>query len=54
MKRIKKRITPKEQSIIRKVKNVQKHLNIAKATHGHESNVHVEKAGKLIKKYGFK
>ena len=51
---IKKQITKKQQSTLKKVSNVQKHLTIAKATSGYESQVHIEKAGKLIKKYGFK
>lgn len=33
-------------------KNVQKHLRIARATTGHEKEVHLAKAKKLSKKYG--
>lgn len=47
-------LTPKQQSLKKKINNVQKHLTIAKATQGSESQGHIEKAGKLIEKYGFK
>lgn len=37
-----------------KVRNVEKHLRIARACHDlHEREVHIEKAEKLIKRYGF-
>ncbi len=54
MRVLKKRIKPEDQSLQKKIKNVQKHLRIAKAAKGIESQTHVEKAGKLIEKYGFK
>lgn len=41
----------KTESKIRQAKNVLKHVRIAKATTGHEHNVHVKKAMKLHKKY---
>lgn len=53
IKIIKKRLSPEEQSIKTKIKNVQRHLRIASASKGYESEVHIKKAGKLIKKYGF-
>lgn len=34
------------------IRNVEKHLRIADATTGHESDVHNSKAVKLAKRYG--
>lgn len=36
---------------IRRQKNVNKHLRIARATTGHESRVHMQKAETLLSKY---
>lgn len=48
-----KTIERKKQSTMKKIANVQKHLRIANATSGDEAMLHIEKAGKLIEKYGF-
>lgn len=36
---------------IRRQKNVNKHLRIARATTGHESRVHMQRAETLLSKY---
>lgn len=36
---------------IRRQKNVNKHLRLARATTGHESRVHMQKAETLLSKY---
>lgn len=37
----------------KKERNIDKHLRIAKATKGHEREVHINKAEKLKVKYSF-
>jgi hypothetical protein len=39
------------QSAIKKQKNIEKHLRIAKATKGHEQQVHINKVIKLSQRY---
>jgi len=41
----------KEQSVATKNKNIQKHLRIAEATTGHQKEVHLQKAERLVEKY---
>lgn len=41
------------QSLKRKIQNVAKHLRLSRATKGKESETHMQKAKKLIEKYGF-
>lgn len=43
-----------KDSIIKKIQNVEKHLRIARATKDKVlRDIHIDKAGKLISKYGF-
>ena len=50
-----KYITGKQHSDLKKHLNVEKHLRIATACKDrHKREVHIEKAEKLIAKYGFK
>jgi len=55
MNKIKPFKTPQEQqSYNKKVANVEKHLRVARACKDpHEKQVHIEKAEKLIERYGF-
>lgn len=52
-KTYKKVLNSEGQSLMRKIKNVNKHIRIAKATSGHEYYIHMKKAAKLIKRYEF-
>lgn len=47
------KIKGNEDSFNRKQKNVAKHLRIAKATKGIEKQGHLEKAEKLLNRYGW-
>lgn len=47
------RKTPEQESIFRKMKNIEKHLRIGKATKGGERRTHLDLAVFYIKKYGF-
>lgn len=49
--RIKKPLTPKDFSRIKKQKNIDKELRIARATTGHERQVHLDRAEKLQSRY---
>ena len=49
---MKKKLSPQQQSEAKKYKNVAKHLRIARATKGDEKQGHLEKADKLLTRYG--
>ena len=46
------KLTPQQNSELMKYKNVAKQLRIAKATQGSEKQGHLERADKLLTRYG--
>lgn len=46
------KISPQQHSMNKKKSNVAKHLRIAQATKGEERQKHLERADKLLTKYG--